>query len=82
MGFNIGSQYGRSHQRKRFPSGSSLDLLRLARDLLYRVRCPSQTAYYCLAGAESACKCLTSDLHTKASVEGKLRLTGNSVGYT
>src|ERR687893_3264822 len=70
MGFNIGSQYGRSRDRQRVSSGSSLDLLCLARDHLpRRVRCPSQTAYYCLAGAEWACECLTSDLRTKASVE-------------
>ena len=55
MGFNLGSQYGRSRRRQRVPSGSSLDVLCLARDRLpRRVRCPSQTAYYCLAGAEWA----------------------------
>jgi hypothetical protein len=70
MGFNIGSQYGRSGQRQRVPSGSSLDLLCFTRDHLpRRVRCPSQTAYYCLAGAEWACEFLTSDLRIKASVE-------------
>ena len=70
MGHNVGSEHGRSRQRPSVPSGSSLELLCLVRDhLLYRVRCPSQTAYRCLAGAESACECLRIDLSTKASVE-------------
>src|SRR5215218_11309769 len=69
MGFNLGSQYGRSRPGQRDPSGSSLDILRLARDHLpHRVRCPSQTAYYGLAGAESACERLTIVLSTKAPV--------------
>jgi hypothetical protein len=60
MGYNIGSQYGRSRHRQRDPSGSSLDILCLTREYpLYRVRCPSQTAYYCLAGAKWTCECLT-----------------------
>jgi hypothetical protein len=58
MGFNIGSQYGRSRHRQRVPSGSSLDLLCLARDHLpHRVRCPSQTACSCLAETTSICEC-------------------------
>ena len=64
MGFNIGSPYGRSRPSQRVPSGSSLDILCLARDRLpHRVRCPSQKAYYGLVGAKWACECLTSDLH-------------------
>jgi hypothetical protein len=52
-----------------FPSGSPLEILCLARaHLPHRVRCP-QTAYCCLARAEWACECLTSDLSIKASVK-------------
>ena len=66
----LGSEYGRTRQRQRDPSGSSLDILCLARDRLpRRVLCPSQTAYCCLAGAEWAYECLTSDLRIEASVE-------------
>ena len=52
MGFNIGSQYGRSRQHQRVPSGSSLDILCLAREYpLCGVRCPSQTGCHRLAEA-------------------------------
>ena len=75
MGLNSGSRYGRSRHRQRVPSGSTLDLLCLARDRVpHRVLCPSQTAYCCLAGEEWACgECLTSDLRIRASVEQKVQ---------